>query len=166
MERKFFVVIISFFALLLIGSLVAAQLTSNGNNNISTILKEILLTLKSLAEKDHLVCYPIEEIERDTGKFIIEYKNQLEANTIVIGHAEYFCVPTSKLAVNGEPEPDCIEIPAGVPISSGACKPVQWINQNNLKECCEAEAPGGINCGSQEWIIGTAAQPLCYVPNS
>jgi hypothetical protein len=61
----------------------------------------------------------------------------------------------------------CQEIPRDISIDSGACTDASWINEANLPQCCTEDAPRGIDCGvDREWVVGVAAFPVCYIPNS
>lgn len=109
---------------LVVSFIIIGTVTAQGNDGI---LNEILDKVNELTKNDHLVCYPIEE-NKNEENWKIEYENQLEGNNIVIGQAEYFCVPTSKLSVNGEPtgEKKCVQAPLGM-IS-------WWAGDNNAKD--------------------------------
>ncbi|MDA2922269.1 hypothetical protein MYX07_03305 [Patescibacteria group bacterium AH-259-L07] len=61
----------------------------------------------------------------------------------------------------------CEEIPPDISIHSGACKDISWIDEVNLPQCCTEDTPRGIDCGADtEWVVGVAAFPVCYIPNS
>ena len=72
------------------------------------------------------------------------------------------------LAACGLAVPRCVEIPPDLPLDSGACADVSFIEEANLPQCCGIEGPvRGIDCGTEaEWTVGVAAFPVCYVSNS
>ncbi len=66
-----------------------------------------------------------------------------------------------------EEVPQCVKVnPRN--LFQGACTDISWIEETNLPQCCGFEGPqGGINCGAdQEWVVGVAASPTCYIPGS
>ncbi|MEK7516387.1 MAG: hypothetical protein AAB562_02215 [Patescibacteria group bacterium] len=63
----------------------------------------------------------------------------------------------------------CVEIPADAPLDSGVCTDTSFIEEANLPQCCGIEGPllHGVDCGAgAEWVVGVAAFPVCYIPNS
>jgi len=61
----------------------------------------------------------------------------------------------------------CVEIPPDISIDFGACGDVSLIAEMNLPQCCTEETPRGIDCGADaEWVVGVAAFPVCFIPNS
>ena len=63
--------------------------------------------------------------------------------------------------------PSCVEVdPRNV--SFGSCAANSFIEEANLPQCCGIKGPqGGINCGAEEeWVVGVAAFPVCYIPGS
>ena|SRR3989344_8041425 len=65
-----------------------------------------------------------------------------------------------------EPVPQCVEV-SEREVSSGACADLSLIGELNIPQCCTLEGPGGIDCGAeQEWVVGVAAFPVCYIPGS
>lgn len=61
----------------------------------------------------------------------------------------------------------CVELPRDIPVDSGACTDISLIGELHLPQCCVAEPPLGINCGvDAEWVVGVAAFPVCFIPNS
>ena len=68
--------------------------------------------------------------------------------------------------VCGEEAPRCVEVSLEE-IHFGACTDSSLIDELNIPQCCTLEGPGGINCGAdQEWVVGVAAFPTCYIPGS
>lgn len=72
------------------------------------------------------------------------------------------------LASCGLAAPRCVEIPPDGSVHSGACKNISFIEEANLPQCCSLEGGiHGVDCGADaEWVVGVAAFPVCYVPNS
>lgn len=67
-----------------------------------------------------------------------------------------------------EPPPSCIEV-SQEEVHSGACKDLSFIETENLPQCCslEGQPSGDLLCGAQEeWVVGAAAFPVCYIPGS
>jgi len=63
--------------------------------------------------------------------------------------------------------PECVEIPPDISIDDGVCTDISFINELNLSPCCTTETPRGIDCGAdEEWVVGVAAFPVCFIPNS
>ena len=68
--------------------------------------------------------------------------------------------------VCGEEAPECVEV-SPEEIHFGACTDLSLISELNIPQCCTLEGPGGIDCGAdQEWVVGIAAFPTCYISNS
>ncbi|MBS3071290.1 hypothetical protein J4407_03250 [Candidatus Pacearchaeota archaeon] len=62
--------------------------------------------------------------------------------------------------------PQCVEV-SPEEIHFGACTDISLIGELNILQCCTLEGPGGIDCGAnQEWVVGVAAFPTCYISNS
>lgn len=59
----------------------------------------------------------------------------------------------------------CVEVPAE-DVRSGACTALPFTGELlGLPQCCIVTAP--IDCGvDAEWVVGIAAVPTCYIPNS
>ena len=67
-----------------------------------------------------------------------------------------------------EPVPHCVEV-TQEEIHSGACTDLSFIQETNLPQCCslEGQPSGDLICGAdQEWVVGVAAFPTCYIPGS
>jgi len=66
-----------------------------------------------------------------------------------------------------EEAPQCVEV-SPRDVSFGSCTDISFIEETNLPQCCGFEGPqGGISCGAdQEWVVGVAAFPTCYIPGS
>ncbi|MBI2075837.1 MAG: hypothetical protein HYT72_01145 [Candidatus Aenigmarchaeota archaeon] len=62
---------------------------------------------------------------------------------------------------------ECVEV-SPRDVSFGSCTDISFIEETNLPQCCGFEGPqGGISCGAdQEWVVGVAAFPTCYISNS
>ena len=78
-----------------------------------------------------------------------------------------YCESVEPTLVCGEEVPQCVKVnPRN--LFQGACTDISWIEETNLPQCCGFEGPqGGINCGAdQEWVVGVAAFPTCYISNS
>lgn len=61
----------------------------------------------------------------------------------------------------------CVEVTTDISPISGACGDISWIKETGLPQCCVDRAPGGLDCGvDAEWVVGVAAFPSCYIPNS
>ncbi|PIS17213.1 MAG: hypothetical protein COT59_01915 [Candidatus Nealsonbacteria bacterium CG09_land_8_20_14_0_10_42_14] len=62
---------------------------------------------------------------------------------------------------------ECVEVDPRE-ISFGACTDISLIEELGLSQCCGIKGPqGGINCGAEEeWVVGIAAVPTCYIPGS
>ena len=68
--------------------------------------------------------------------------------------------------VCGEEAPECVDV-SSEEIHFGACTNISLIGELNIPQCCALEGPGGIDCGAdQEWVVGIAAFPTCYISNS
>src|SRR3989344_2257592 len=70
--------------------------------------------------------------------------------------------------VCGEEAPQCVEV-SSEEIHSGACTDLSFIQETNLPQCCslEGQPSGDLLCGAdQEWVVGIAAFPTCYISNS
>src|SRR3989338_6929958 len=69
--------------------------------------------------------------------------------------------------VCGEEAPRCVEV-SPRDVSFGSCTDISFIEEANLPQCCGFEGPqSGIDCGAeQEWVVGVAAFPTCYIPGS
>ncbi len=62
--------------------------------------------------------------------------------------------------------PRCVEV-TPEQIHFGACTNTSLIQELGLPQCCTEEGPGGLDCGAdQEWVVGVAAIPVCYIPGS
>ena len=60
----------------------------------------------------------------------------------------------------------CVEVDPR-DLFQGACTDLSLIGELNIPQCCTDTAPGGIDCGAdQEWVVGVAAFPVCYISNS
>ncbi|MBI2084670.1 MAG: hypothetical protein HYT70_03620 [Candidatus Aenigmarchaeota archaeon] len=67
-----------------------------------------------------------------------------------------------------EETPQCVEV-SPEEIHFGACTDLSFIQETNLPQCCalEGQPSGDILCGAdQEWVVGIAAFPTCYISNS
>ena len=65
-------------------------------------------------------------------------------------------------------EKECVEV-SQEEIHSGACTDLSFIQETNLPQCCslEGQPSGDFLCGTEgEWVVGVAAFPVCYIPNS
>jgi len=63
--------------------------------------------------------------------------------------------------------PECHEIPPEISINEGACLDISAIDEIGIPQCCTTETPRGIDCGvDQEWVVGVAAFPVCYILGS
>jgi hypothetical protein len=70
------------------------------------------------------------------------------------------------LASCGLTVPHCVEVTERE-IPFGVCADISRIQEANIPQCCTLEGPGGIDCGAeQEWVVGIAAEPTCYIPGS
>ena len=70
--------------------------------------------------------------------------------------------------VCGEEAPQC-SVVSQEEIHSGACTDLSFIQGTNLPQCCslEGQPSGDLICGAdQEWVVGVAAFPTCYIPGS
>ena len=70
--------------------------------------------------------------------------------------------------VCGEEAPRC-SVVSQEEIHSGACKDFSFIQEENLPQCCslEGQPSGDLTRGTdQEWVVGVAAFPTCYIPGS
>ena len=70
--------------------------------------------------------------------------------------------------VCGEEVSQCVAV-SKEEIHSGACADLSFIQKTNLPQCCSLEwqPSGDVICGAdQEWVVGVAAFPTCYVPGS
>jgi len=70
--------------------------------------------------------------------------------------------------VCGEEALQCVEV-SQEEIHSGACTNLSFIKEANLPQCCslEGQPSGDLICGAdQEWVVGVAAFPTCYIPGS
>lgn len=62
---------------------------------------------------------------------------------------------------------ECYEIPPEISIDEGACLDISSIDEIGIPQCCTTETPRGIDCGvEQEWVVGVAAFPVCYISGS
>src|SRR3989344_2542196 len=70
--------------------------------------------------------------------------------------------------VCGEEALQCVEV-SQEEIHSGACTNLSFIKEEKLPQCCslEGQPSGDLICGAdQEWVVGVAAFPTCYISNS
>src|SRR3989344_4658391 len=68
----------------------------------------------------------------------------------------------------GEDAPQC-SVVSQEEIHSGACTDLSFIQGTTLPQCCslEGQPSGDLICGAdQEWVVGVAAFPTCYIPGS
>jgi len=64
--------------------------------------------------------------------------------------------------------PHCVEV-SPEQIHFGACGDISLIGELNLPQCCSLEGgpSGDLLCGADaEWVVGVAAFPVCFIPNS
>lgn len=89
--------------------------------------------------------------------------NPFDPNIFGIDIQGNLCDP--KKQCNGS-TPECHELPPGTPIDQGACTNISAINELGIPQCCTTDKPRDIDCGDQEWVVGVAAFPVCYISGS
>jgi len=99
----------------------------------------------------------------DTGLICLNSENNGDCEDYKI---RVFC-EREPVLVCEEEAPQCIEV-SPRDVSFGSCTDISFIEETNLPQCCGFDGPqGGISCGAdQEWVVGVAAFPTCYISNS
>jgi len=62
---------------------------------------------------------------------------------------------------------ECHIITPEILIDDGVCSDISLIDKIGIPQCCTTEIQRRTDCGvDQEWVIGVAAFPVCYIPGS
>jgi len=103
----------------------------------------------------------------DRGTIDSRLLDNIEDKCEVACSIEFDAAHEPVLVCGGE-APRCVEV-TPEEIHSGDCADISFIKEANLPQCCslEGQPSGDLLCGAgEEWVVGVAAFPTCYIPGS